>query len=395
MRGTGYAKVSTDEDLVNNLHRRFEPYGASRDDVAAVLRDNRYHSARAVKKLRERYPDSTTPLGEHASRLHSPHTSWKVDHATEIDATGEREVVQIFSTSAGRRVNATVVKRESGLVQVSYRVGDMERTKTVREQDVVKVSRAAERQHNDHDASSSDDDDGDLGDNGSKGSGGGGGGDGADSTDEDEDEDEDDGPFEDAPDTPSYTPQWQQISTREGSVSVPQGHLRMRLDAEASLGLTAGVIGIMACSILLTPAAEVDADVASVGQQPGRWQVVFVAAMSLSTALCVFTAAVCGALYREGMRILSIGEIKLFHQWWQMAAVRWGRIACRVAHGAAVPIFLVGLVLHLHDNLSGDSTALPVAVATMFFVAWATASVISANVEGHYEQRSARSYNSR
>lgn len=393
MRGTVYTKVSADDDLViSNLHKRFEAYGASRDDVAAVLRDTRYQSNRAVKKLRERYPESTTPLGEHASRLQSPHAG----HATETEAGGGPEVVQIFSNSAGRLVDATVVKRESGRVSVTYRVGDMERTKTVREEDVVTVSRAEERQHDDHDASSSDDDDG-RGGGSSKGgasSGGSGGGDGADATDEDDDED--DHPFVDAPDTPSHTPEWQQsprqqISTRGGSASTPAGHLRMRLDAEASMGLTAGVIGIMACSILLTPAAEVDADAESVDQQPGRWQVVFVAAMSLSAALCVFTAAVCGAVYREGLRILSVGNMKLFHVWWKMAAVRRGRLACRVAHGAAVPIFLVGLVLHLHDKLSGDSTALPVAVATMFGVAWATASAISANVEGHHEQRSARS----
>jgi hypothetical protein len=164
----------------------------------------------------------------------------------------------------------------------------------------------------------------------------------------------------------------------------------MRLDAEASLGLTAGAIGIFACSILVTVAADIDAGGDSTDQQPlSRWQAGFVCAMSLSASLCVFTAALCGAVYREGMQILSADETQLFHRWWKKPAVRRGRTASRLAHGTAVPAFIVGLSLHIHDRLSGESMALSVAVASMFGVAWVTATGMSATVEGYHGQRSA------
>lgn len=165
----------------------------------------------------------------------------------------------------------------------------------------------------------------------------------------------------------------------------------MRLDAEASLGLSAGAIGIFACSILLTAAADIEAGADSTDQQSlSRWQAGFLCAMSLSASLCVFTALFTGAVYREGMRILSADETLLFHRWWQKPAVRRGRVASRLAHGTAVPAFIVGLSLHVHYRLSGESIALSVAVASMFGVAWVTATGMSATVEGYHGQQSVR-----
>ena len=141
----GYTQLSGDERVIKNLYQRFSPYGASRETVEAVLRDCHNQAPRAVKRLRERYSEPATPtlLDEGASHQASSHAG----RGTEPEPTATAETVRIFSQSAGRHVDAKVVAREAGWVTVSYRVDRAERTKRVREEDVVEVGRTSERLH--------------------------------------------------------------------------------------------------------------------------------------------------------------------------------------------------------------------------------------------------------
>ena len=138
-----YTKLSGDEQVIKNLYQRFSPYGASREIVEAVLRDCHNQAPRAVKRLRDRYPEPATPtlLDEDASKQASPHAG----HGIEPEPIAGSETVRVFSQVAGRHVDAKVVAREAGWVTVSYRVDRGERIKRVREEDVVEAGRASER----------------------------------------------------------------------------------------------------------------------------------------------------------------------------------------------------------------------------------------------------------
>ena len=386
-RRDGGADDGGDDDPAANLHSRFSPAGCTREEAAAALRDSGGHAGRAAKRLRDRYPGTS---GRRSGREDddegddSP-SRWPDTGLSQLLRGGllggqqqepepEPELVRIFSQSAGGHVSATVVERLAGVLTVRYAVGGTERTKQIREDAVGDHGRpqVGDKKQDDEELSVDEDEDAEA-------HGG--------EEDRSSEDDDDQRGFADAMDVPSYS---QPAATRPGSPIVRQRaasegqQLRLRLDAEASVGLTTAAIGALSLSALFgSEHASLDSSGLSAYESPALEQWLFVIAMVLTAALSLFAVTLSGGIYSEGLKILSADQTALFHQWWLTPGVRRGRAAARWAQSACVLCFLVGVASLLHASY-GDPRA-TVAACALLGSAWLAASAMRAQIEGYSE----------
>ena len=119
--------------------------------------------------------------------------------------------------------------------------------------------------------------------------------------------------------------------------SAKKEKLKLRLEAEASIGVSAALIGGFALSLI--PEAS---------GMPDLTQWIFVMSMALTGSLCLFTLIVTGSVFWAGHHLLSASkatikqENDLFRDFWTLRELRFARWACRAAYEFSIPVFLGG-----------------------------------------------------
>ena len=154
-----------------------------------------------------------------------------------------------------------------------------------------------------------------------------------------------------------------------------QDKLRSRLDAEASIGVSAALVGGFALSML-----------AGAGDMAGATQWVFVLCMSACGSLCLAAVVTTGSIYWAGMHLLSATcetvrvENDMFRRFWKMGALCQARRLSRRGFQAGVVVFFGGITtLVYHITKSGPMSAV---VGVFFVLVLVFAVVLTAKIEG-------------
>ena len=146
------------------------------------------------------------------------------------------------------------------------------------------------------------------------------------------------------------------------SAIAKQEKLRSRLDAEASVGVSAALVGSFALS-LLVEAKDME-DGSSV-----QWM--FVLFMATSGSLCLVAVITTGTIYWAGTHIMSATldnvaqENDLFRAFWKLGAMRAARTGARRAFQLSVPLFLAGITVMIQSFTGDESGGVSVVAAVV------------------------------
>lgn len=142
-----------------------------------------------------------------------------------------------------------------------------------------------------------------------------------------------------------------------------QEKLQLRLDAEASIGVSAALIGGFALSLIPEARSmEPSADDVSGGTVSSLFRRdFFVLAMALAGSLALFALVVSGSVYWAGKHLLSAtcktvaAENDLFRRWWKLPKSQRARWMSRRAFELSMPVFLAGITALVADVVGGHS----------------------------------------
>ena len=160
-----------------------------------------------------------------------------------------------------------------------------------------------------------------------------------------------------------------------------QDKLRSRLEAEASVGVIAALIGSFALS-LIPEAKEMGTS--------GRWW--FVLCMATSGSLCLLTVITTGTIYWAGTHLMSATkksvreENDVFRKFWKLFVMRAARTGSRRAFQLSVPLFLVGITCMVQEYTTdeeddGAISSVAVLCGLIFAVTLAFGAVMTRSIE--------------
>ena len=147
-----------------------------------------------------------------------------------------------------------------------------------------------------------------------------------------------------------------------------QEKLKLRLDAEAALGVTASITAGFALSLI--PESS---------DMGGSWQTqyAFVLFLTLAGCLALFSVITTAAIYWGGMHLLSAQkdsvreENDLFREFWKSKDLTWARYAARSSYEASFPIFLAAVVVLVFAKTNDAVLTATVAVICVTMLAYA------------------------
>mmetsp|Transcript_46312 Transcript_46312/g.130946 ORF Transcript_46312/g.130946 Transcript_46312/m.130946 type:complete len:191 (+) Transcript_46312:109-681(+) len=157
-----------------------------------------------------------------------------------------------------------------------------------------------------------------------------------------------------------------------------QEKLHFRLEAEASIGVSAALIGGFALS-LIVEAKEFERELS-------KW--LFVIAMGFGGSLCLFSVVVSASVYWVGKHLLSAslstvkGENDLFRKWWKTRMSRFARKGARHAFEFSIPLFLFGICVLTYEVTDGNHIIVMV-LAALFLLLLLAAIPITRGMENY------------
>ena len=185
-------------------------------------------------------------------------------------------------------------------------------------------------------------------------------------------------------------------SSKRGSrlaiAEAKQQKLRMRLDAEASVGVSSALVGGFALSlvpegVLFRKALKDSAASSSSAESLSAAGVIFVCCMAACGCLCLLTVITSGTIYWAGNHLLSATKVTvddendLFRRMWKMREVRIARHCARRAFQLSCPVFLAGINALMY-TLTG-SVAITVLLGCLFALTVALACWLTYFIEGY------------